>query len=190
MLKDDVRPAVEESLRKLQLDYVDLMLLHQPWALKELEKLVREGKIHSLGISNFNSVQTDTLLSVATVRPVLNQVECHAYLPQQELQEFSEKRKVLLEAYAPLGSPGRPDFIKEGAKDEPVLLEEPVLKQIGDKYGKTPAQVLIRNLLQRGIVVTAKSANPSRIRENFEIPVNSQTRNHQTVVTFQYSVKK
>ncbi|XP_076468640.1 prostaglandin F synthase 1-like [Babylonia areolata] len=197
MLKDDVRPAVEESLRNLQLDYVDLMLIHNPCASKnrgdgtlvpmddhgnvgmdnvyftetwkELEKLVREGKITAWESATSTLCKPDTVLSVATIRPVLNQVECHAYLPQLELLEFCKKRKVLLEAYAPLGSAGRPEEFKEGAKDEPVLLEEPVLKQIGDKYGKTPAQVLIRNLLQRGILVTAKSGTLSRIKENFQV---------------------
>ncbi|XP_076461427.1 aldo-keto reductase 1B-like [Babylonia areolata] len=193
--KDDVRGAVEESLSRLQLAHVDLLLIHAPFGFKNrgdgnlfpldehknfelenydlietwkaLEKLVSEGKIRSLGVSNFNSVQTDLINFVATVKPVLNQVECHAYLPQKELQDFCHKRHVLLQAFAPLGSPGRPEhMVTEG---EPVLLEETVLKTIGEKYGKTPAQVLIRNLIQRGIMVVAQGVTHSRIKENFQV---------------------
>ncbi|KAL8571547.1 hypothetical protein ACOMHN_055666 [Nucella lapillus] len=193
--KDDVKGAVEESLKKLQLDYVDLVMIHAPWGFKNrgdgtlfpiddhgnfeivnydlietwkaLEKLVKAGKIRSLGVSNFNSVQTDLINFISTVRPVLNQVECHAYLPQKELQEFCQKRGVLLQAYAPLGSPGRPEHMV--TECEPILLEESVLQTIGDKYGKTPAQVLLRNLIQRGILVVSKSVTPKRMKENFQV---------------------
>ncbi|KAL8622350.1 hypothetical protein ACOMHN_041678 [Nucella lapillus] len=196
LAKADVRRAVEDSLRKLQLDCVDLLLIHQPWGFKnhgdgtmlptdqhgnydyqsydltetwqELETLVSEGKIVSLGISNFNSVQLDRIHSFATVKPVVNQVECHPYLPQKELYNFCEKRGILIQAYAPLGSPDRPKGMSSSDKLL-ILLKEPVLKTIGDKYSKSPAQVLIRDLLQRGIMVAVKSVTPSRIKENFQV---------------------
>ncbi|KAK7110405.1 aldo-keto reductase family 1 member A1-like [Littorina saxatilis] len=195
LAKDDVRQGVEESLRRLRLDYLDLVMIHAPWGFKNrrdgtlfpldnhgnfelenydlidtwkaLEQLVTEGKVRSLGVSNFNSVQVDLVNFVAKVPPVVNQVECHAYLPQKELQEFCAKRGVRLSAFAPLGSPGRPEhLITDG---EPVLLQESVLQAIGAKYGKTPAQVLLRSLTQRGIITISKSITPSRIKENFEI---------------------
>lgn len=193
--KDDVKTGIDESLRRLKVQYLDLVMIHGPFGLKNrhdgtlfpmdsegnfelencdlretwqaLEQLVNEGKIRSLGVCNFNSVQLDLISFVAKVKPVLNQVECHAYLPQNELQEFCKKRAVLISAFAALGSPGRPEnMISEG---EPVLLQESVLETIGAKYGKTPAQVLIRNLLQRGLMVVTKSVSLPRIRENFEV---------------------
>ncbi|XP_025093501.1 aldo-keto reductase family 1 member C23-like protein [Pomacea canaliculata] len=193
--KDDVRRAVDESLRRLMVDYVDLLMIHAPWGFKnrgdgtlfpqdehgnfelenydlrdtwrELERLVVAGKVKSLGLSNFNSVQVDLICHMAHVPPVCNQVECHAYLPQVELQEFCQKLGVLLSAFAPLGSPGRSEhLVTEG---EPVLLQEPILEKIGSKYNKTPAQVLIRSLLQRGILVSVKSITPKRIEENIEV---------------------
>ncbi|XP_041365728.1 1,5-anhydro-D-fructose reductase-like [Gigantopelta aegis] len=195
MKKDDVPINLSESLRRLKLDYVDLYLVHAPMGFKNrgdwtifpadehgkselesvnlietwraMEDLLDSGKVRAIGVSNFNSEQIDLIVQAARHQPVTNQVECNAYFPQEKLEEFCEKRNIRLTAYSPLGSPGRPGhLINEGSR---VLLEETTLQDIGRKYGKTPAQVLLRNLIQRGIFVIPKSTSPQRIKENFEV---------------------
>ncbi|KAK3596217.1 hypothetical protein CHS0354_020527 [Potamilus streckersoni] len=191
-----VKASLEESLKSLQLQFIDLYLIHAPISLKDkgdgsifpvdengklmiahhdlvqvwklLEELVDEGKTKSIGVSNFNSEQIERIVKNARIKPVTNQVECHIYLQQKELQKFCEERGIKLTSYATLGSPGRPGFLMaEG--DHANALEDPVTCQIAKKHKKTPAQVLLRNMIQRGIFVIPKSVTPARIVENSQI---------------------
>ncbi|XP_028361816.1 aldo-keto reductase family 1 member C1 homolog isoform X13 [Phyllostomus discolor] len=189
-----VQTALEMSLRKLQLSYVDLFLIHFPTALKPgeeifpkdshgkiifdtvdlcstweaLEKCKEAGLAKSIGVSNFNRRQLEMILNKSGLKykPVCNQVECHLYLNQSKLLEFCKSKDIVLIAYSALGSDPKKDWVK---KDNPVLLEDPVLNAIADKHQRTPAQVALRYQLQRGVVVLAKSFSEKRIQENFQV---------------------
>ncbi|XP_033745553.1 NADPH-dependent aldo-keto reductase, chloroplastic-like [Pecten maximus] len=190
-----VGPALDESLRRLKLDYVDLFLIHTPCALKEMdtyteeitqstelmsvdlretwkamEDTVYKGKAHSIGVSNFNTKQLDYICEVARIPPAVNQVEAHVRFPQKKLQEFCKSRNIQLQAFSPLGSPfftGTTDINRVQSSDN--LVEHPVIMEIAEKYKRTPGQILLRNLVQRGIAVVPKSENPQRMKENLQI---------------------
>lgn len=159
---EECRKSVLESLRKLKTDYIDLMLLHQPFsdyygAYRALEDLYDEGKIKAIGISNFYPDRMVDIASFTRIKPMINQIEIHPYHQQVFSKEWHDKYGVQLEAWAPFG---------EGRKN---MFELSELKEIGDKYGKTVAQVILRWHLQRGIVVIPKSTHLERIKENFNV---------------------
>ncbi|WP_017812195.1 aldo/keto reductase [Paenibacillus shenyangensis] len=153
--------AFEQSLNKLGLEYVDLYLVHWPvkgkykdtW--RALEKLHEDGKVRAIGVSNFQVHHLEDLLADAKVRPVVNQVELHPLLSQVELRNYCKEQGIQIEAWAPLAQ-GR-------------LLDNPVLQEIGEKYGKSIAQVLLRWDLQSGIVTIPKSIKQERIVQNADI---------------------
>ncbi|GAU95515.1 hypothetical protein RvY_07119-2 [Ramazzottius varieornatus] len=194
-----VREALDSSLKWLKLDYVDLYLIHVPFSIDReylkaigeekmyqkpeepdkfytsmdhskiwqgMEKLVDEGLVRSIGLSNFNQQQIQHVIDNCSIKPANLQVECHAYLPERELLNFCNQHKIVLTAFAPLGSPA---FAKATCAGEPVLLEDPVVKKVGDKHKKSPAQVLLRWLIQRNICVLPKSVNKVRLKENFDV---------------------
>ncbi len=159
---EECRRSVLDSLRKLKTDYIDLCLLHQPFsdvygAYRALEDLMAEGKIRAIGISNFNVDRMVDIANFARVKPAVNQIEIHPHHQQNTALEWHKKYGVQLEAWAPFG---------EGRGD---MFELPELKMIGEKYGKTPAQVILRWHIQRGIVVIPKSTHIERMAENFDI---------------------
>lgn len=159
---EECRKSVLESLRKLKTDYIDLMLLHQPFsdyygAYRALEDLYDEGKIKAIGISNFYPDRMVDLASFTRIKPMINQIEIHPYHQQVFSKEWHDKYGVQLEAWAPFG---------EGRKN---MFELSELKEIGDKYGKTVAQVILRWHLQRGVVVIPKSTHLERMKENFNV---------------------
>ena len=159
---DECRASVLESLRKLKTDYVDLCLLHQPFsdvygAYRALEDLMAEGKIRAIGISNFYVDRMVDIASFARVKPAVNQIEIHPHHQQNEQLEWHNKYGIQLEAWAPFG---------EGRGG---MFELPELKAIGEKYGKAPAQVMLRWHIQRGIVVIPKSTHIERMEENFNV---------------------
>ncbi|MBQ8177127.1 MAG: aldo/keto reductase [Oscillospiraceae bacterium] len=159
---EECKASVLESMRKLQTDYIDLMLLHQPFgdyygAWRALEELYEEGKLRAIGISNFYPDRMIDLASFSRIKPMVNQIEVHPFNQQAEAKKWNEKYGVQVEAWAPFGE-GR-----EG------LFENEVLKAIGAKYGKTIAQVMLRYHIQRGIVVIPKSTHYERMAENFNV---------------------
>lgn len=159
---NECRASVLESMRKLQTNYIDLMLLHQPFgdyygAWRALEDLYEEGKLRAIGISNFYPDRMIDLASFSRIKPMVNQIEIHPFNQQIEAKKWNEKYGLQVEAWAPFGE-GR-----EG------LFENEVLKVIGEKYGKTTAQVILRWHLQRGIVVIPKSTHYERMVENFDV---------------------
>lgn len=159
---EECRKSVLESLRKLKTDYIDLMLLHQLFsdyygAYRALEDLYDEGKIKAIGISNFYPDRMVDLASFTRIKPMINQIEIHPYHQQVFSKEWHDKYGVQLEAWAPFG---------EGRKN---MFELSELKEIGDKYGKTVAQVILRWHLQRDIVVIPKSTHLERMKENFNV---------------------
>lgn len=154
--------SVLESMRKLKTDYLDLVLLHQPFAdyygaYRALEELYEEGKIRAIGVSNFYPDRLVDLASFARIRPMVNQVEIHPYHQQQEAKHWMDKYGVQAEAWAPFGE-GRGGLFRDS-----------VLTEIGQKHGKTAAQVVLRWHLQRGVVVIPKSVRPERMRENIDV---------------------
>nr|CAD7588728.1 unnamed protein product [Timema genevievae] len=188
---DLVVPVLKKTLENLQLEYLDLYLVHWPMAFKEegenmprdaagniifsevdyvdtwkaMEEAVKQGLTRSIGISNFNSEQITRLLKTATIKPVTNQVECHPYLNQKKLIEFCRSKDIVVTGYSPLGSPDSP-FLKPG---DPLLLDDPKLKSLAKKYNKSPAQVVLRYSVQRGVVTIPKSVTKHRIQENLDI---------------------
>ena len=154
--------AVDRTLERLGVDYVDLMLLHQPagdyisgWKL--LEKGYREGKIRSIGISNFSEKQIEEILSVCEVKPVLIQVECHPYYPQTELRKVLNRHGMALQAWFPLG---------HGDK---TLFEQPVFRKLSEKYGKSVGQVILRWHVQMGNIVIPGARSENHIKDNINI---------------------
>jgi diketogulonate reductase-like aldo/keto reductase len=158
---DTVLQAFETSIKKLDLDYVDLYLVH--WPVKEkyketwkvLEDLYRQGLVRAIGVSNFNIHHLEDLQADAQIKPMVNQVELHPFLTQPELRDYCKKQEIQIEAWSPLGR-GR-------------LLDHPVLKEIGANHNKSTAQVILRWDLQNRIVTIPKSITESRIIENASI---------------------
>ncbi len=180
-----VRPAFKSSRARLQLDYVDLYLVHTPYAFKPgedqeprdasgnivydkdisladtwraMESLVDEGRCKSIGVCNFNTEQVAEIMTSARIRPAVLQVESHPYLPQWELCQYCKDQGIVVQAFAALGH-----------ATEPRLLDDPVITGIAQRVHKTPAQVLLAWAIQRGTALLTTSKTPSRIRENFEV---------------------
>lgn len=122
-----------------------------------MERLAQSGRARSIGISNFNSQQIDRILSIATIKPVTNQIECHPNLNQRRLIAFAAAQNITTTCYSPLG---------HGKK---LAISDPKVLDIANRYGKTPAQVLLRYSLQNGAIVIPKSTNKGRIAENFDV---------------------
>ncbi|CAG5036335.1 unnamed protein product [Parnassius apollo] len=177
----DVVPALKESLTRLNLNYVDLYLIHWPVSANEkgedegiehaetwrgMEKAVELGLARSIGVSNFNAQQLERLMETASIKPVVNQFEINPTLTEHELVNYCKKLSVVPVAFTPLGliSEARPEFI---GKD--IIKTDPKLGQIAEKYKKSRAQVALRYLTQRGIPVLPKSFTQSRIEENINI---------------------
>ncbi|MBQ7888826.1 MAG: aldo/keto reductase [Erysipelotrichaceae bacterium] len=159
---EQCKASIEESMRKLQVDYLDLLLLHQPFsdtygAWRALEEYYEAGKIRAIGISNFYPDRMIDMTLFNRIQPMINQIEIHPHHQQHESKTWHDKYGVQLEAWAPFG---------EGRGG---MFEETVLKEIGLKYGKTPAQVILRWHLQRGIIVIPKSTHRERMEENINV---------------------
>lgn len=160
---ENVQNAYEASLQRLGLDYVDLYLIHWPGDDKELiaetwkamEALYNDGKIKNIGVSNFNVSHLESLLQEASIKPVINQIECHPYLTQKDLRTYLKAQKIVAQSWSPLMN-GQ-------------ILEDETVKEIAEEIGKTPAQVIIRWNIDEDIVVIPKSVTPSRIEENLNV---------------------
>jgi diketogulonate reductase-like aldo/keto reductase len=156
--------AFDESLDKLGLDYLDLYLVHWPMPRTDkyietysaLETLYKDGRVRSIGVSNFQIPHLERLLKECSITPVVNQVECHPYLTQKELKAFCKEHNIFIEAWGPLMQGGE-------------ALANEVITNIANKYGKSPAQIILRWHLQNNVIAIPKSITPSRIEENFQV---------------------
>ena len=154
--------SIGKSLEKLQTDYIDLLLIHQPindyyGAYRAMEEAYKEGKIRAIGVSNFYADRYLDLAHFVEVKPAVNQVETHVFHQQRELQEIMKKHETKLMSWGPLAE-GKNDFFNN-----------PVLKKIGEKYGKSVAQVALRYLFENDVILIPKSANKDRMAQNIDI---------------------
>ncbi|XP_022212913.1 1,5-anhydro-D-fructose reductase [Drosophila obscura] len=186
-----VRAACETSLRNLGIDYLDLYLMHWPMAYKSgnnlyptcpdtgkavfedidyidtwkaMEDLVDSGLVHAIGVSNFNEKQINRLLGLAKLKPVMLQIECHPYLRQKSLITLCYDNAIGVTAYSSLGS-GHTPYEKPGGYP---LLQHPIVVSVAEKYGRTPAQVLLRYQTQSGIIVIPRSVSKQHMQDNFK----------------------
>lgn len=160
---EDTEQTVMQSLANLQTDYIDLLLLHWPFAnyymaWRTLEKLYAEGKIRAIGVSNFEPDQLLDLIAYNKIIPAINQIETNLYCQRSTERSWMDKKQVSHMAYAPLG---------QGNRNE--MFQEPMVLSLAEKYRKTPAQVLLRFLTQKDIIVIPRSAKPEHIKENFDL---------------------
>ena len=197
---EDVQPTLEKTLSDLNLEYLDLYLMHWPIAYKkhiqyhtsaddfipldelpladtwvEMEKAANNGLCRHIGVSNFSIKKLDALLQTVEIKPEMNQVELHPYLQQPALLEFCHSNSIFLTGYAPLGSSDRPARLK--VDDEPILLNDPVIEEIADRNKISPAQVLLSWAVHRGTSVIPKSVREERLKENLDaaqVPLSKQ----------------
>lgn len=154
--------AIDKMLDRLGTDHVDLLLLHQQFgdylgAWRDMERAVAAGKVRSIGLSNFESDRLEEVLAAATIKPAVLQVECHPYYQQNALKERLAPYGTVLEAWYPLGH------------GDAGLLADPVFAELGEKYGKSPAQIILRWHIQEGTIVFPKTTNPQHMAENIDI---------------------
>ena len=154
--------SIDESLRKLQTDYIDLMLLHQPFcdrygAYRDLEKAYKAGKVRAIGVSNFFPDHLVDLAANMEIAPMVNQVETHVFDQQREARKYMDEIGTHIMSWAPL------------AEGQNNLFSDPVLTKIGEKYGKTAAQVALRWLLQSDVIIIPKTVHKSRMEENLNL---------------------
>ena len=170
---DETLRGFEKSARKLGVDQIDLLILHQPLpsafdrtveAYRALETLLADGKVSAIGVSNFMVAHLATLLARATVVPAVNQIEVHPYFAQREVQDFAAEHGILTQAWSPIGGI---TFYRDGSHGS--TLNDPVIGDIATAHGKSPAQVMLRWGLQQGRSIIPKSTKPSRIAENINV---------------------
>jgi 2,5-diketo-D-gluconate reductase A len=163
--------AFEKASKKLGVDQIDLLILHQAYpkafdktiqAYKALETLLADGKVRAIGVSNFLPLRLDRLLDATEIVPAVNQIEVHPYTQQRELQEFNRDHGILTQAWSPIGG------LRTYSAGQTPLADDAIVS-IGDAYGKSSAQVMLRWSIQEGRQVIPKSVNPARIAENFDV---------------------
>lgn len=173
---DEALHAFDLSTRKLGVDYLDMLILHQPMPLhfdrtleayRALETLLADGRVRSIGVSNFKPGNLDDLMAVRSVVPAVNQIELHPYFVQKQTQAADAALGILTQAWSPIGGI---NFYRSHGDDVPKNpLQDAAILGIGDAHGKSAAQVMIRWHLQQGRSVIPKSVNPARIAENFDV---------------------
>ena len=154
--------AVEKTLQRLETDYIDLLLIHQPAGnyvagYRLMEKAYKEGKVRAIGLSNFTPEQVQEILDICEVKPAVLQTEVHPYSQEKKLKEFLDKEGIVIQAWYPLG---------HGDK---ALIQEPLFTEFGKKYGKSNAQIILRWHIQAGNIVIPGSKNPAHIKDNFNL---------------------
>ena len=154
--------AVEKTLERLDTDYIDLLFIHQPAGnyiagYKLMEKAYKEGKVKAIGLSNFSQSQIREILDICEVKPVVLQTEVHPYDQEKKLKDYLKKEGIVIQAWYPLG---------HGDK---ALLEEPLFQELGKKYGKSSAQIILRWHIQAGNIVIPGSKSPAHIQDNFDL---------------------
>ncbi|VFR48150.1 oxidoreductase of aldo/keto reductase family, subgroup 1 [plant metagenome] len=173
---DETLYGFDRSLRKLGLEYIDLYLLHWPvpsdfgrtiQSYKAAERLLAEGRVKAIGVSNFSAEHIDRLHAETSIMPAVNQIELHPYFSQTEMRAEHRRRGIVTQAWSPLGAVN----IYEADKEHPArhLLDDGVLKSIAQAHGKTPAQIVLRWHLQQGIAIIPKSTKSARIAENADV---------------------